>query len=113
MPEVEAETAAVEAVTALVSDVCPVQLSCGRKPSLVVRPESDRANMGKEEGEVADPASAGQREIRAGICLRIAVLLHGLGRDEEALDFLDRVEAEAADSDAADEARELRSRWDK
>ena len=81
--------------------------------ALVVRPESDRANLGKEDGEIADPASSGEREIRADICLRIAVLLRGLGRGEEALEYLGRVESEAADSDAADRARDLRSHWDK
>lgn len=81
--------------------------------ALVVRSEADRENMDKDAGEISDPASSGERELRAGICLRIARLLRGLGRAEEALTYLDRVEAEAVDSDAADQARELRSSWDK
>ena len=78
---------------------------------MAVPPEMDRAHLDKPAEEVPDPSSVVEREVRAGICLRIAMLYHAFGEQADAVEYLDRVEKEAPDSDSADEARDLRRRW--
>ena len=81
--------------------------------ALAVRPKADRSNLGKDAGEIPDPNGPEEREIRASICVRIAILCRALGRDEDARGYLDRAIGEAPDSEAADRAREFQARWPK
>jgi tetratricopeptide (TPR) repeat protein len=79
--------------------------------ALAVPTELDRAHLGKPKSEIPDPTTMDERIARAEICVRIAKLHHALGDDARAVEYLERAEREAEDSDPAAEARSLRSEW--
>ncbi|MHC5062996.1 MAG: tetratricopeptide repeat protein [Planctomycetota bacterium] len=79
--------------------------------TLAISPVLDRANLGKPAAEIPRPDDGAYLNEQARICLRIAKLLRQLDRREKAMDYLQRILSEYADSSAADEAATLRERW--
>ena len=78
---------------------------------LAVPTKLDRAHLGKSAAQVPDPAAPEEVTARQRLALKAARLCWQLGRKTAAEGFLDRVIAAAPDSDLADQARELRSKW--
>ena len=81
--------------------------------ALAVRPAMDRAHVGKDPSEIPDPSSEPERLARAEICFKLARLYKALGEDETAMEFLNRVTAEAPGSEVAEGAQLLRDSWSK
>ncbi len=75
--------------------------------ALAVQPALDRANLGKPPQEVPSADSPEFREEQGMLCVRLAKLLRGLGRDDAARRYLERAIQESGDGDAAAEARDL------
>ena len=96
---------------ALVALKQPAAALAEYRVGLAVPTKLDRAYLGKPAAEVPDPASPEEATARARLALKAAKVCWQLGRKKAASTFLDRVVAEMPDSDLADEARELRSKW--
>jgi tetratricopeptide (TPR) repeat protein len=96
---------------ALVALEQPAAALAEYRVGLAVPTKLDRAHVGKPAAQVPDPAAPEEAAARARLALKAARLCRQLGRRQAAAAFLDRVIAEAPDSDLADEARELRSKW--
>ncbi len=79
--------------------------------ALSIDPSLDRDYMGAENPPTAE--SPEFRASQADVCVRLAKLLKRLSDDEKAFSYLDRARDEAPNSDAANEAEELRARWTK
>ena len=81
--------------------------------ALAVRPPMDRAYLGRSSAEIPDPDSAGERETRAAICVRIARLRYALDQRSEAFNYLERAIAESRGGAAAGVAADLLAKWNK
>jgi tetratricopeptide (TPR) repeat protein len=79
--------------------------------ALAVRPEMDRAWLGKPKEEIPAPESEPERRARAAIRIKLARVQQSLGVLEKALEQLDRAVAEDPGGEAAREAQRLRSLW--
>jgi tetratricopeptide (TPR) repeat protein len=96
---------------ALVAVKRPEEAVTEYQVGLAVPTRLDRAHLGKPAAQVPDPQAPEEATARARLALKAAKVCWQLSRKQAATKFLDRVVAEAPDSDLADEARELRAKW--